>query len=139
VITSWYFSIANKWHYLQASKNGDVLPAHLQSSVQPPEQAHASSSSDHGPSPSSNGNTAHEDGQNIAGLQKTTTNYSRLQSIVIDPETGEARNAATGETMEMPLRSPRLAPSTPPPVPITEFQQLATESDLKVRKSRLVL
>ncbi|KAG0557352.1 hypothetical protein KC19_11G122800 [Ceratodon purpureus] len=93
-------------------------------------EAHASSSSEHGPPPSSNGNVAHEDGQKT-GLQSTTGTYSRLQSIVIDPETGEARNATTGETMEMPLPSPRPAPSTPPPVSITEFQKLATESDLK--------
>lgn len=120
---------------MQASKNGDVVPGHLQpSSAQPSEQAHPSCSSDNGPSPSSNGNVPHEVGQNMAGLEKTTENYSKLQSIVIDPETGEARNATTGETMEMPLQSPRPAPSTPPPVPIAEFQHLATESDLKVCK-----
>lgn len=118
-----YFLFANELDFLQAGNNGHV---------QSPDEAHASSSSGEGQFPSSNGNGAHEDGQSTAGLQKTPSAYSRLQTIVIDPETGEARNAATGETMEMPLQSPRTTPSTPPPVPITEFQHLASESDLKV-------
>ena len=82
---------------------------------------------------SSNGNIAHvENGQTTAGSQSV---YSRTTTIVIDPETGEARNAITGETMEVPLQSPRPTPTTPPPVPIAEFQHLAIESDLKVWKS----
>lgn len=126
------YMLADKLYFLQAGKNG-----HVQSlSAQSPDEAHASSSSGNGQFPSSNGNVAHEDEHSKAGPQKTTRVYSRLQSIVIDPETGEARNAATGETMEMPLQSPRPIPSTPPPVPITEFQHLASESDVKVRKSR---
>lgn len=117
-----FFRFVDKLHFVQADKS-----SHVQSS----EDLHASSSSEHGQSSSVNGNAAHEDEQSTAGPQKTTRVYSRLQSIVIDPETGEARNAATGETMEMPLPSPRPIPSTPP-VPITEFQHLASESDIKV-------
>lgn len=118
-----YVLFAMELDFLQAGNNG-----HAQS----PDEAHASSSSGQGQFPSSNGNGAHEDGHSTAGPQKTSSMYSRLQTIVIDPETGEARNAATGETMEMPLQSPRTTPSTPPPVPITEFQHLASDSDLKV-------
>ena len=122
VVYNAVFAFAEMLIYLQASKNNDAPQSSL---------AHASSSENG----SSNGHVAHEDGQKPAGLSSTTEKrYSRSQSIqiIIDPKTGEARNAATGETMEMPLQSPRPAPSTPPPVPITEFQQLATESDLKV-------
>lgn len=108
-----------------------MLPIHLQSSsAQLPEDAHASSSGDHGPVASSNGNVAYVgNGQSTAGPQLV---YSRTTTIIIDPETGEARNAATGETMEMPLQSPRPTPSTPLPVSMAEFHHLATESDLKV-------
>lgn len=123
-----FFSFVDKLHFVQADKSSHVQSSLAQSS----EDLHASSSSEHGQSSSVNGNAAHEDEQSTAGPQKTTRVYSRLQSIVIDPETGEARNAATGETMEMPLPSPRPIPSTPPPVPITEFQHLASESDIKV-------
>ena len=73
---------------------------------------------------SSNGDSPHEEEGQVTG-----------GSIVIDPLTGEARNASTGETMEIPdptLPSPRASSSAPQPVPITEFQHLATESDLKV-------
>lgn len=59
---------------------------------------------------------------------------------MIDPETGEARNASTGETMEMPnasLPSPRSTPSTPISVPIEELQQLAGEADIKVSRAML--
>uniref|UniRef100_A0A7I4C777 SEC7 domain-containing protein n=1 Tax=Physcomitrium patens TaxID=3218 RepID=A0A7I4C777_PHYPA len=103
-------------------------------SVAPPsahagDDARAGGSNDEVPDASSNGQVAHgEDGQSTVGPALT---YSRTTTIHIDPETGEARNASTGETMETPLRSPRPVPSTPPPVPISEFQHLATESDLK--------
>ncbi|KAG0608013.1 hypothetical protein M758_8G071400 [Ceratodon purpureus] len=102
--------------------------AELQSSsAESPKDSQASSSND--PVSTSNGNVVHvENGQIEAESQPV---YSRTTTIVIDPDTGEARNAVTGETMEMPPQSPRPTPMTPPPVPIAEFQQLATESDLQ--------
>lgn len=126
MITFWSF-----FWFLQADS---ALPIHLQSSsAQSPEDAHASSSNDQGPVASSNGNVAHVgNGQTTAGEQFL---YNRTTTIVIDTETGEARNAVTGETMEMPPQSPRPTPSTPPPVPMAEFHHLATESDLKVCES----
>lgn len=99
-------------------------------SAQAPDDAHASSSNDEDPVTSSNENVPHEDdGQSAA---EPALVYSRTTTIHIDPETGEARNASTGETMEMSIRSLRPLPSTPPPVLIAEFQHLATESNLKV-------
>lgn len=106
-------NFADELHFLQAANKHYAEAAG---------KAHASTSS----GPSSNGNAVHGDEQG------TSNDFSRLQSIIIDPATGEARNAATGETMEMPLQSPRVAPSTPPPVPITEFQHLASDADVKV-------
>ncbi|XP_024402161.1 brefeldin A-inhibited guanine nucleotide-exchange protein 5 isoform X2 [Physcomitrium patens] len=98
-------------------------------SAQAPDDAHASSSNDEDPVTSSNENVPHEDdGQSAA---EPALVYSRTTTIHIDPETGEARNASTGETMEMSIRSLRPLPSTPPPVLIAEFQHLATESNLK--------
>lgn len=122
------FFFANKLCYLWS---GFVLPIQLQSSsAQSPEDSHASSSD--GPVASSNGNVAHaENGQTTAESEPV---YGRTTTIVIDPETGEARNAITGETMELPLHSPRTPTTAPPPVPIAELQHLATESDLQVCK-----
>ena len=122
------FLFADKLCFLRADF---VLLIQLQSSsAESPKDSQASSSND--PVSTSNGNVVHvENGQIEAESQPV---YSRTTTIVIDPDTGEARNAVTGETMEMPPQSPRPTLMTPPPVPIAEFQQLATESDLQVCK-----
>nr|PNR34997.1 hypothetical protein PHYPA_022896 [Physcomitrium patens] len=98
-------------------------------SAQASDDAYANTSNDEGPVASLSGNLPHEDdGQNTAepGLV-----YSRTTTIHIDPESGEARNASTGKSMEMSLQSLPTVPSTPPPVSIAEFQHLATKSDFK--------
>lgn len=102
------------------------------SSAQSSEGSHASSSNGHGSIASSNGNAVHVENGHTTGESQPV--HSRTTTIVIDPESGEARNATKGETMEIPLQSPVPTPMTPPPVPIAEFQHLATESDLQVCK-----
>lgn len=124
MVTAQRVLFAKNPHVVQAGKSVAPPSAHAG------DDARAGGSNDEVPDASSNGQVAHgEDGQSTVGPALT---YSRTTTIHIDPETGEARNASTGETMETPLRSPRPVPSTPPPVPISEFQHLATESDLKV-------
>uniref|UniRef100_A0A7I4C4X0 SEC7 domain-containing protein n=1 Tax=Physcomitrium patens TaxID=3218 RepID=A0A7I4C4X0_PHYPA len=123
MVTAQRVLFAKNPHVVQAGKSVAPPSAHAG------DDARAGGSNDEVPDASSNGQVAHgEDGQSTVGPALT---YSRTTTIHIDPETGEARNASTGETMETPLRSPRPVPSTPPPVPISEFQHLATESDLK--------
>jgi hypothetical protein len=69
----------------------------------------------------SNGNTSH---------QKRTDAVEEGGSILIDTETGEARNASTGETMEMPNSSTPVAEA--PPTSLYDLHQLALDADIKV-------
>lgn len=126
-------------HNSKTSSVGDsflnffVLQAcsHLQlSSARSPEDVHASSSNDHGPGPSSDGNVAHVGNGQISA--RPQLEHSRTTTIVVDSETREASSAGTGNVMKMPLQSPRPISSTSLPVPMAEFHRLATESDLKV-------
>ncbi len=61
---------------------------------------------------------------------------AEVGTILIDSETGEARNARTGETMEMPnslLPSPRSStPVAAPSISLYELHQLAVDADVKV-------
>jgi hypothetical protein len=69
----------------------------------------------------SNGNTSH---------QKRTDAVEEGGSILIDTETGEARNASTGETMEMPNSSTPVVEA--PPTSLYDLHQLALDADIKV-------
>jgi hypothetical protein len=69
----------------------------------------------------SNGNTSH---------QKRADAVEEGGSILIDTETGEARNASTGETMEMPNSSTPVVEA--PPTSLYDLHQLALDADIKV-------
>ncbi len=84
---------------------------------------------------SSNGLVAEasSNGDNISHQERSD---AEVGTILIDSETGEARNARTGETMEMPnslLPSPRSStPVAAPSISLYELHQLAVDADIKV-------
>jgi hypothetical protein len=84
---------------------------------------------------SSNGFVAEasSNGDNISHQERSD---AEVGTILIDSETGEARNARTGETMEMPnslLPSPRSStPVAAPSISLYELHQLAVDADIKV-------